>query len=100
MEIGLATGYYTNSNADQLNWKWKGRNLYILDYKLLRQGDKYTNSMNKATLEHVFVGLQAGLINFPDLSTINVVRINLNQVEFEVCISSRTPIVLDVHLFI
>ena len=50
---------------------------------MLRQGDKYSNSINKATLEHVFVGLQAGLIYFPNLCTINVDRINLNQVEFE-----------------
>ena len=39
--------------------------------------------MNKATLEHVLVGLKAGLIYFPNLCTINVDRINLNQVEFE-----------------
>ena len=39
--------------------------------------------MNSATLEHVFFGLQARLINFPKLSTINVDRINLNQVDFE-----------------
>ena len=41
--------------------------------------------MNSAILEHVFVGLQARLINFPKLSTINVDRINSNQVNFEEC---------------
>ena len=32
LEIGLATGYYKSSNADQLNGKRKGRNYKYINY--------------------------------------------------------------------
>ena len=50
LEIGLATGYYTSSNADQLNGRRKGRNLYIYIFNYIMlgryKGDRDTNSMN------------------------------------------------------